>query len=193
MGADGGIVFLPLRSKGREAHDEVRDLLKPFYAVLDPNQGSFQEDACEEWFRANDLPKDCLVGYYGTHLDVSLDDLREILGAGDDLVSDAQLTFNELCLDIETRPYVTSNDGAIHYVRENGRVNRDVEPGRTYCLDGSQAFTRLDRWVIDQILWQWPNGADCLNPIAEMKVGDWARRLHHLVRHDSIYLVETWT
>lgn len=189
MGADGGIVLCTLRSEGAE--QEVRRLLQPFYRVIDPKQADFQEEACDEWFRNNTVPSNCMVGYYGTHLDFSLDDLREILHPDERLVADPTLTFDELCLDIETRPFMTANDGVIHYVKESGFVRAPPRWG-AFGVDGERAFTLLDLWVIDMVMWRLPEPG-CLDPIADMRVGDWADRLRQLVKYDSIWLEETWT
>jgi hypothetical protein len=112
MGADGGVVYIPLRAPGKEAWERAIALLRPFWQFLSTDGGAYwAENANAEWERKNPKvgPPDYLLGYYGTDRGDNFDlgDLPVLCDPFKDWRGDLYaLTFEELDLDVRTRPFM---------------------------------------------------------------------------------------
>lgn len=115
MGADGGVVWIPLKKPTSENYTRVLELLNPFWQFLSQDGCSnIGEDTNREWKQENSHigAPEFLLGYYGTDRgdDFDLFDLPECCDITDDYQGNLhQLTFDELDLDCRTAPITITN------------------------------------------------------------------------------------
>lgn len=107
MGADGGIVGIPLKHPTQANYARVLELLNPFWQFMSQNGGaSWAEDANYKWEEENaDMMVGNLIGYYGTDRcdNFELGHLPELCEPFVDYRGDLySLTFDELDMDCRT-------------------------------------------------------------------------------------------
>ena len=172
MGADGGIVGIPLKNSTQEHYARVLELLKPFWQFLSMNSGaSWAEDANYKWEEENaSLYSDHLIGYYGTDRcdNFELGDLPVICEPFVDYRGDLySLTFDELDMDCRTSYIPIKGDYHDHplhrlWYQHFGWTNRE------------ETLTSL-------------------GPIASMTCKQWAEELDSLLQLNAVWHEETWT
>jgi hypothetical protein len=175
MGADGGVVYLPLKKGTQENKSRVLDLIQPFWQFLCRNDcAHWAEDAHSEWESNNrdiDCSPDYIVGYYGTDRCDSfvlselgylceVDDKPSYMG---DLYA---LTFDELDLDCRTSPYSVGG-------RDAHRLHR-------------LWHEHFDYKKREEVLTN-------LGPIANMVISDWCAEMNKLLYLERFVQEETWT
>lgn len=176
MGADGGVVYIPLRNGTDANYKRVTELLQPFWQFLCTNDCSnIGEDANWEWQQANPInAPEYVLGYYGTDRvdNFELGDLRDTcyVPTLDDLPYQGDLyslTFDELDLECRTSPFPIKGayyDHPLHRLWH-------------------QHFYYSSR---EEVL-------SALGPLADMKAEDWANELNSLLYLDRVVHEETWT
>lgn len=170
MGADGGVVYVPLKHPTPERFKRVHELLQPFWQFLSRDGGaSWAEEANWKWEQENSIG-DCILGYYGTDRcdNFELGDLTDLVEPFEDWRGNLyELTFDEL--DLECRTSVAPPTGAYHE-----HILRRL---------WYEHFHYSSR---DEVL-------DSLGPLATMKIADWAQEIDSLLNINAIVHEETWT
>lgn len=156
MGADGGLIFLPIKGPDYLTNWlKVKDLLKPFYQFLDTDGVScVAENANNNYLKNNSYfnsPK-FLIGCYGTDRPdcISLSNLPSLLNDN----SFNSLTFEELDLEIRTcpnkdsyylnLPFIKLMEAHFHFSsREEVILSLDNIANMTISLWSSQLKERL--------------------------------------------------
>lgn len=169
MGADGGVVYVPLRSPTLERYNRVAELLGPFWQFLSQNgTSSWAEDANSEWEESNThiYPPDYIQGCYGTDRVDSFDlgDLEHLVDVDDELF---ELTFDELDLECRTSP-----------VPVNSSINE--RPFRRLWHEHFAYSSRED--VLSR-----------LGKMSNMTISSWVEEIINLLFIDRIVHEETWT
>ena len=173
MGADGGVVYIPLCHGTLENYKRVVDLLNPFWQFLSANGCAYwAEEGHHKWEEENHLinPPNYIMGYYGTDRGdyLSLDDLANICEPFQDWHGDLfELTFDELDLDCRTAPLAPTG--------------RYFDPP-LYRL-WFQHFKYSSREAVIKEL----------GPLVSMKIRDWTNELNELLCLDQTVTEETWT
>lgn len=195
MGADGGVCWVALNDHTQ--YQRVKDLLRPFYFLTESGNADWQEAANRQFIASNGyFAPEYLVGSYGSFQDFSIyEDLRDILGSGDEICADPSLTFIELVDDLVTRPVMPFNGSEWQYLLEDRIIGRHLL--RFYGADGKQASV-LEAMVWDcvdttYLLHGREKTIESLIPIHNMRVCDWADELCSLLDYDNIDHEETWT
>lgn len=169
MGADGGLVMIPLRKSSDENYKRVFSLLKPFWQFYTRDDVSnVAKEANFEYESVHDLSGN-FVGYYGTDRcdNAELGDLEWICAsyADGDLYS---LTFDELDLECRTsvdKPF--AGNYAEHPLRKLW----------------AQHFNWMSR---EEVL-------EHLGSLSNVVISDWVSELNSLLDVKNIWHEETWT
>lgn len=169
MGADGGVVYVPLKRPTHENYTLVLALLSPFWQFLSQDGGAhWAEDANSEWERENSHVNapEYLFGYYGTDRcdNFELGDLEELTEADDEL---DPLTFDELDLDCRTCTPPPSR-------------SYDEKPFRRLWKEHFGWRTR-EQTLIE------------LGPLTNVTIASWREQMLSLVHVDRAVHEETWT
>lgn len=172
MGAEGGVVYIPLRKPSYPRQARVVELLNPFYQFLSVNGlSNVGEDANADWLKNNPsfaYGDKYIWGYYGTDRvdDYDLTQLPEICGPDpEDPIYD--LTFEELDLDCRTNPLPIDGEYWQHPL---------------YKLWYQHFHWRSNEKVLE-----------VFGSLATMKIRDWADELSKLLYLDRCASEETWT
>lgn len=172
MGADGGVVYIPLRKKTEANYNRVLELLKPFWQFLCTNDCSnVGQDANWEWQQNNSInPPEYILGYYGTDRVDNLDlfNLKELCNVDfnqpDELY---KLTFDELDLECRTS-IVPINGGYWDHILHNLWY---------------QHFEYCSR---EEVL-------IALGDLSNVLILDWVKELNNLLCMNNVIQEETWT
>lgn len=168
MGADGGVVYIPLRNGTDQNYARVLELLSPLWQFLSTDGGaSWAEEANWEWMQNNSIdPPKYVLGYYGTDRcdSFELGDL-ELLCSPETNDPLYELTFEELDLECRTSPYPITSSYNHH---------------------------PLHKLWYQHFGWSKPEDVS-LGVLTTMKVSDWAKELHRLLHLDRVVHEETWT
>lgn len=175
MGADGGVVYIPLKHPSAERYDRVVELLQPFWQFLNRDGGAdWAEEANWKWEQENSIgPPTYVLGYYGTDRGDSFDlgDLRELCLIDyrrsyddDGLYS---LTLDELDLDCRTSPFPITGSHNHHPLH------------RLW-------YSHFHYYPREEVVKQ-------LGPIASTTVEAWAKELTGLLNLPCTVQEETWT
>lgn len=171
MGADGGIIYAPLRAASRANYARVTQLLRPFGMLTSlDGSASWADDAHRAWLRAHPeiAPPAYLVGLYGTDRVSDLGDLVTLCEPFEDWRGDLYaLTWGDLDLECRTA-LVPVSDG--HY----------EHPLRRLMYQHYGHFTREETLA-------------AFRPLDTMLVRDWAIEVEGLLDLDRIRREETWT
>lgn len=171
MGADGGVILLPVKNGTAENYSEVSKLLKPFWQFTNRNGGYYiAEQANYHFIMKHDYgPPNYIIGYYGTDRGNSLNlgDLRKILNSYEDEYDEVfKLTFDELDLDCRTNPYF------------------DFDKYR---------FSLYRLWNEHFDCKSREESLNDLGDISNIVIENWAFKLKELLDIDSLCFIETWT
>lgn len=172
MGADGGLVFIPLKKPTSENYVRALYLLKPFWQFLTYDDVSnFAKDAYFKYQSENDC-SGCIFGCYGTDRgdNAELGELELICSPFiDDFHGDLySLTFDELDLECRTSPFTPfASDYSEHPLRRLWAQHFDV-----FSREDFQSF---------------------LSPICNVIIYDWAKELSSLLYLNNYFRIETWT
>lgn len=173
MGADGGVVYIPLKNPTHDNYARVCQLLQPFWQFQDQDSSAYWAEAANwEWQKANPnigAPHEVL-GYYGTDRgdNFDLSRLPELCEMSVDYHGDLYaLTFDEL--DMDCRTSLVPITGAYH------------EP-ILYRL----WYRHFHLFSREEVLRQ-------LGIIANMTAAQWAKELDSLLELSAMVTEETWT
>lgn len=170
MGADGGIVYIPVREQAVENYNRVLTLLEPFWQFLSDNGvSSVAEENNYRWREANlniGAPN-YIVGCYGTDLcdKLTLDCLEIICEEDDSGLYD--LTFDELDLECRTSPFSINGEHYNHILH-------------------NLWFQHFKYSTREETL-------KALDNLAGMKISNWCREIKHLLYLNQKVCEETWT
>lgn len=175
MGADGGVVYIPLKRGTPENYSRVLDLIQPFWQFLcRDGMADWSEDAHSEWEHNNpDIgPPNELLGFYGTDRcdSFSLEELGNLceVDASPSYLGDLYaLTFYELDLECRTSPSPVTSSYNEHPLRRLWHEHFQYKKH-------------------DEVL-------TALGPIATMTISSWAKELTGLLYFDRYVMEETWT
>lgn len=153
MGADGGVVYIPLKHPSIDRYDRVRKLLEPFWQFLSQDGGAdWADEANYKWMQENSIgaPK-YILGYYGTDRcdNFDLGDLASLCEPFEDWRGKLfELTFDELDLDCRTSPVPITSSYSEHPLRRLWHEHFWFY-SREETLEklGSLAHTRIDAWA----------------------------------------------
>lgn len=174
MGADGGVVYIPVRDASVARHARVIELLTPFWQFLDQDGGAFWAEAGHAaWSKSNTTvhAPHYILGYYGSDRgdNVSLGELPAICAPDLEhyLHYLYELTFEEL--DLDCRTTVLPITGAYY----------EPWPHRLW-------FKHFKHWPHEEVL-------DAFGPLASMRMIDWTLELASLLDLRRVVHEETWT
>ena len=172
MGADGGIVGIPLKDRTQANFTRVYELLKPFWQFLSTSDGaSWAEDANYKWEEENaSSMAGNLIGYYGTDRcdNFELGHLPDLCEPFVDYRGDLySLTFDELDMDCRTS-YIPISDGYFEYPLHRLWYRHFRHDAREEVMNS-------------------------LGSIASMTVKQWAEELDSLLQLNAVWHEETWT
>lgn len=172
MGADGGVVYVPLKHPTAERWDRIRELLRPFWQFLDDSGLSYPaEEGNAKWHEKNSIGgPDFLLGYYGTDRcdNFELGDLPDLVEPFEDWRGNLYcLTFDEL--DLECRTSLTPPTGTYHE-----HVLRRLWYEHFHYTSREEVLTKL-------------------GSLATMKIEDWCREVDSILCLGRIAHEETWT
>jgi len=171
MGADGGLVMIPLKESSDENHIRVFSLLKPFWQFYTTDDiSSVASEANRKFKSKNDL-NGYFVGCYGTDRcdHAELGELRSICTPFvDDYYGDLySLTFGELDLECRTSMEKPNADYTEHPLRKLWAQHFDL-------------MSRED--VLEH-----------LGSLSNIIISDWVSELNSLLKINNVCYKETWT
>lgn len=176
MGADGGVVYIPLRNPSDKNYERVTQLLQPFWQFLNRDGcAHWAEEAHWEWEQNNSIdPPKYVLGYYGTDRvdDLELGDLPEICDVPDRDDAPYQgylydLTFSELDLECRTTMFPIT--------------------GSYYGHPLHKLWHKHFHWSSREEV------ISNLGSLLDMKIEDWAKELNNLLFMNQVVHEETWT
>lgn len=168
MGADGGVVYIPLRKPNTANYNRVLELLNPFWQFLCTRGAHWAEDANWEWQQNHSIKgPEYILGYYGTDRvdNFDLTHLHEI--HKDDRNELYDLTFDELDLECRTNP-VPINGGYYNHILHNLWHEHFEYSSREEVLSA-------------------------LGALSNVKIKDWIKELNDLLDFESLVSEQTWT
>lgn len=184
MGADGGILILPLKKPMPDY------LLAPFYGFQNYGLGGDgAENAHGDWLDQNKIPhKHYLISYYGTdrcYLDghYDLEDLHcQIIPEALDL----HMTFEEFALDVFTETWSTV------YLKQQECPQFYLLFKKYFCWSYGKMInpSGLENDALDKA---YQETLKLLGPISSMKISDWAKEILSICRFDEMESYQTWT
>lgn len=167
MGADGGVVYIPLHKPNAINYNRVLELLNPFWQFLCTNGAHWAEDANWEWQQNNSIKgPEYILGYYGTDRvdNFDLTHLYEI--CNNDLDELYDLTFDELDLERRTNPVPV--DAYCDHILHNLWYEHFKYSSREEVLSS-------------------------LGTLSNLKIKDWVKELNDLLDFKSLVSEQTWT
>lgn len=189
LGADGGILLLPLYKKEHKAR--FHELIAPFWQFTSSFNFDTAEDSYSDWFRSykGDLSH-YVIGYYGADRCENQDftDLSLIVNE----VSDLRETFEFYNLQYITEPWKTyqypelrrlwdQHFGVDQPCSSEGYISHwDYRPSY-----GSPLNHLLDSFHSEVM--------ESLGPLASETLAGWSKKLRQIVDFENLWSIETWT